>query len=83
MAGYDQKKDYQWFLLNRENLIKEYLGKSVLIQNEKVVGIYDNDSDALTGAINLGLNEGEYIIQVCLPPERTDLHYYTGRYKIG
>lgn len=61
-------KNYQYFVDNLENLIKEYKGKFLVIHNQKIVGVYDNELEAYNDSSKkYGL--GEFIIQKCVKEE--------------
>jgi len=38
----------QFFEENRETLREKYLGKRVVIAKDKILGVYDSDSEAIT-----------------------------------
>ena len=62
------KKDYQFFLDNKEELVKKYGGMHIVISNQKVMGCYDNENDAYYDAAEkYGL--GNFIIQLCTADE--------------
>jgi hypothetical protein len=42
--------EHQFYLDNRETLRKKYLGKRVVIVKDKILGVYDTDTEALDEA---------------------------------
>ncbi len=40
-------KEFQFFLENQESLIKEYNGKVVVIKDNKILGAYDSEIEAI------------------------------------
>ncbi len=73
----NQIKDYEWFLSQRDELLKTHYGESVIISNGEILAFCKDDSEALRAVKEMGLKSGEYIVQQCLPPEVTDFYYYT------
>ncbi len=41
-------KEFQYYLANKDELIKKYLGKYLIVKDEAVVGVYDTELDAYT-----------------------------------
>ncbi len=78
---YDMKDDFEWFKQNRDSIIKGHEGKRVVIQNKEVKGYYDNETDAIKGM--LPTEEGNYIVQRCLPADKDIEYYFTGRYALA
>ena len=64
----DLKINYQYFLDNKNHLIKEYCNKYVVIVDAKVVNSFDDENEAYRYSVNeYGL--GKFIIQLCSPNE--------------
>lgn len=59
-------KEYNFFLKNRDHLVKQYKNKFIVIKNEEVVGTYDTEAEAYVKSIEK-YNLGEFLIQKCLP----------------
>ncbi len=65
------EKEFNYFKINRDSLIKKYNKKYIVIVGEKVVGVYDNRIKALkSSASKYGL--GNFLIEYCTD----DLSYY-------
>ena len=62
-----QKSDYFWFLSYRDDLVKTHFAKRVLISNKEILGFYETYLEAYLSAMEKGLKNGEYIIQICVP----------------
>lgn len=73
-----QIDDFKWFEANREAIIKDHIGQSVVIRNAQILGYFPTDRKALDAMKNEPV--GSYIIQRCFPQEQCDFIYYTGRY---
>ena len=39
--------EHQFYMDNRETLREKYLGKRILIVKDKILGVYDTDSEAI------------------------------------
>ena len=39
-------KEFQYYLANQGEFVKEYKGKYLVIKDEKVIGSYDSESEA-------------------------------------
>ncbi len=59
-------KEFQYYLTNKEELIKKYLGKFLIIKGESVVDVFDSELEAYSfGTSKFSL--GTFLIQQCLP----------------
>lgn len=62
------KKEFDFYLKNQQELVKQYNGKFIVIKDEKVVGVYDTEIEAYTEAVKT-MELGTFLIQECLPGE--------------
>lgn len=60
---------YNWFDLNRENLIKGHEGERVLIGDRKFLGYFSDQDSAVEYAKSIGLKLGEFLVQRCITQE--------------
>ena len=59
-------REFKYYLTNKDELIKKYLGKYLIIKDETVDGVYDTEIDAyISGMSKFSL--GTFLIQQCLP----------------
>lgn len=59
-------KEFQYYLNNKEEFIKEYLGKFLIIKDETVEGVFNTEIEAYSfGKSKFEL--GSFLIQQCLP----------------
>ena len=59
-------KEFQYYLTNKEELVKKHLGKYLIIKDEAVVGVYDSELEAYSfGTSKFAL--GTFLMQQCLP----------------
>ena len=40
--------EFEYYLEHQDELVEQYNGKVVVIKNNKVLGIYDNDNEAIS-----------------------------------
>lgn len=58
--------EYKYFEDNRQELLKKFRGKFIVIKQSKVIGSYDSEADAYSETIKLH-KLGTFLIQLCLP----------------
>lgn len=58
------EKELQFFINNQERLVKEHRGKTLVIKDEAVVGVYDTTLEAYTEAMKK-YEPGTFMIQPC------------------
>ena len=68
---------YNWFDINRGEIIKGHEGERVLLSNNSVLGYYPNKEDALVAAKSKGLRLGEFLIQKCVSKQEEMVYVYT------
>lgn len=74
----DLKKDFQYFLDNKEELVKSYGGLYVVIVGCKVVGSFADENDAYYDSVEkYGL--GNFVIQLCTENEDAYTQTYHSR----
>jgi hypothetical protein len=58
------EKEFQYYLDNQADLVKQFNGKYLVIKNEKVIGVYDSEETAF---FETEKNEeaGTFLIQYC------------------
>lgn len=59
-------KEFQYFLDHQAELVEKYNGKFVVIKDNRVIGSYDKQIDAITKTANEH-EPGTYLIQKCEP----------------
>lgn len=58
------RKNFDYYLTNHEEIIKEYLDKFIIIKDEKIVDSYDTFEEAVSEATKK-YELGTFIIQKC------------------
>ena len=60
-----QSDDFKFFRENHDVLLKEYFNKYIVIKDRNVLCCGDSFKDALSKALDGGLELGTFIIQLC------------------
>lgn len=68
------EKELNYFIANQERLVQEYRGKTLVIKDEQVVGVYDTPLDAYVESMKK-YQPGTFMIQPC--SEGTDAYTVT------
>lgn len=64
------KRDFDWFLDHRARLVSEHRGKHIVIRNQKVIGAYESDEQAVREAMKL-FPIGTFLVQECSDDEQS------------
>lgn len=72
------EKEFQFYLNNQDQLVKEYNGKYVVIKGEEVVGAYASEAEAYFESTKT-LKAGTFLIQLCRPGEEAYTETYHSR----
>ncbi len=59
-------KEFKYYLDNQDELVKRFKGKYIVIEDQTVIGTYDNEMDAYNETIKEH-ELGTFLIQHCLP----------------
>jgi len=62
-------KEFQYYLDNQNSLVREYDGRYIVIVGEKVVGGYDDYSQALSNSLKK-YEMGTFLVQKCSPGDK-------------
>lgn len=75
--------EFEYYLANQEELVKQYNGKVLVIKGKKVVGIYASEIEALQEA-KKAHEPGSFLIQRCQPGSNSHtVTYFTQRVAFG
>lgn len=72
------EKEFQYYLDNQEILLKKFQGRFIVIKNEKVIGDYSTEIDALM-VTQENHEVGTFLIQKCTPGETDYTETYHSR----
>jgi hypothetical protein len=62
-------KEFQYYLDNQNALVRKYDGRYIVIVGKKVVGDYDDYSQALSNSLK-NYEMGAFLVQKCSPGEK-------------
>lgn len=65
-ANPQQLADFEWYIANQGELVKQYNGKVLAIKNKTILAAYDSEMDALIETEKTH-EPGTFIIQKCTP----------------
>ena len=60
------EKELDYFITNQEKLVKQHLGKILVLHNQEVVGVFDDNLTAYLDA-KKRFEPGTFMIQECIP----------------
>lgn len=72
----DRKNDFEWFLNNYDDIYKKYGCKIIVIQNRKIIGIFDDKNSAIDNICQTH-QLGTFIVQECDGDESGYTNYIT------
>jgi len=72
------KKEFEYYLKEQENFVKQYLGKFLVIKDEEIVGIYNTELQAYSESIKK-FELGTFLIQECQPGEENFTQTFRSR----
>ena len=64
------KQEFEFFLSHRHELLEQYRGKFVVIKNQKVLGAYDTELDAVEETSKTE-PLGTFLVQKCEPGDES------------
>ena len=76
----DLKKEFQYYLDHQAELVSKYNGRVLVIKGEQVIGVYDNDLEALEET-QKEYELGTFLIQKC--SEGSDDYTVTFHSRVG
>ena len=65
--GNPLKKEFEYYLANQDELVKQYSGKFIVIKDQKVLGEYPDQLIAVTETQKNGHKVGTFLIQKVEP----------------
>ncbi len=70
------EKEYQYYQKHKEELLKNYKDKYIIIKDEEVKGPFETEVAALTKGL-ADYDAGTFLIQQCLEDEATEMRFYS------
>lgn len=68
---------YNWFDIERDNLIQGHENQWVLVSDNNALGYFDDQSAAVSYAKEKGLKVGEFLAQYCITREQEYNMFYS------
>ena len=62
--GSELQKEFQYYINHQKELVEKYRGKVLVIKNEKVIGVYDSDLEAVEKTSEKH-DIGTFLVQKC------------------
>ncbi len=75
------EKEYQYFLDHKDELVKKYKNKYIVIVDDQIIGSYQSQKEAYDDAVDK-FEEGTFLIQICTPDETAYTHFFHSRIAI-
>jgi len=60
------EKEFEYYLKNQEQFVKQYNGRVLVIKNCTVIGVYDSDQEAIEETTKQH-ELGTFLVQLCEP----------------
>lgn len=76
------EKEFEYYLENQEELVKEYNGRVIVIKDQKVIGVFDSELDAVE-EISKEHELGTFLVQRCVPGAESYTHTYHSRVSVA
>lgn len=73
--------EFQYYLAHQDEFVEKYDGKTIVLKNHEVVGVYDSVAEAYQGALETH-QLGTFILQK-VSPGNQDTHASTYKSSIG
>jgi hypothetical protein len=70
------EKEYKYFETHRDEFIKKYKGKYIVIKSQEILGIYDSMANAIKETTKEH-ELGTFLVQQCVPEEQNIQHFHT------
>jgi hypothetical protein len=74
------EKDFKYYIQNQAELIKKHYGRFIIIKDQKVLGDFSSETDAIVYAKkDLHLPLGTFLIQQCSPGQESYTQFFHSR----
>ncbi|MGH2637820.1 MAG: hypothetical protein ACRDF4_00810 [Rhabdochlamydiaceae bacterium] len=57
------QKEFDYYLTHQEELVKKYLNRVIVIKDQKVIGAYDDELQAIAAVQTSGHQLGTFLVQ--------------------
>ena len=74
------KEEFKYYVEHQDELVKDHFGRFVVIKDQKVLGDFGTEVEAILYAKNdLQLTLGTFLVQQCLPGKENYTQFYHSR----
>ena len=77
------KSLYDWFDIQRDDIIKGHENERVLISDNKVLGYFADEKSAVAAALAQGYEVGNFLVQRCITEEEELQMFYNVNLAVG
>ena len=63
------EKEFQYYVNHQDELVRKYNGKILVIKDQKVIGVFENEIDAIQ-AVSKDHEIGTFLVHRCEPGEQ-------------
>ena len=74
------QKDFDFYLSHKKDLMKDYYGKFIVIKEEKILGSYKTEDDAIKDMLSKGYKLGDFIVQIVKENDGTSANFVSNVY---
>ena len=67
----DLRKEFEFYLAHRADLLAKYIGRVIVVVDERVIGDYPTEAEAVKAAVAAGNALGSFLVQRCEPGAET------------
>lgn len=72
------EKEFEYYLENQEELVKEYNGRFIVIKDQEVIGVFDSEIEAVEETVKKH-ELGTFLVQLCEPGAESYTQTYHSR----
>ncbi|GBE04938.1 hypothetical protein BMS3Abin10_00557 [bacterium BMS3Abin10] len=72
------EKEFQYYIDNQEELVREYNGKFIVIKGQEIIGAYDSEMEAIEKT-SKDHELGTFLVQKCEPGSESYTQTYHSR----
>lgn len=76
------EKEYEYFLSNLPEFLKQHRGKYLVIKELELVGVFDTEKEAIEFALSK-FDLGTFLVQFCIEPEKNTANFVNYRFILG
>ena len=76
------EKEFKFYVANQRKLVRKHRNKYVVIRNEQVIGVFDDELDAIRETTKKH-ELGTFLVQKCEPGKDSYTQTYHSRVAVG